>query len=247
MLLQGNIYIEKVLEILNKVLENQDENIRRTAEKFADTFERGNSIFIFGCSHAGIIAEEMFYRTGGLAIINPIFNPTLMLNTRPATMTTKAERLVGFGRGILESTEAKRGDTLLIHSVSGRNTVTVEMAQAAKEKGIYVIALTNLTYSKNVNSRHSSGYRLYESADLVIDNCGDFEDGTITMEGFDQRIGPTSTVVGAAIANAIVVETADILLSRGIQPPIYRSANVDGGDKFNKALVENYKDRIHYL
>lgn len=93
----GYAYIEYAKEILEKIQKTQYENIKAAAEKMAEVVEKGNSIFVFGCSHAGIITEELFYRTGGFALINPIFNPTLMLNTRPITMTTKAERLDGFG------------------------------------------------------------------------------------------------------------------------------------------------------
>ena len=247
MLVYGKKYFERIMEILETVLDTQQEKIVLAAQKFAEVFENGNSIYVFGCSHAGIIAEELFYRTGGLAVINPIFNPTLMLNTRPVTMTSTAERLEGFGSAILNQSPVKAGDAILIHSVSGRNPVVIEIALEAKKIGLFVIALTNLTYSQNVTSRHSSGNKLYDVADIVINNCGDFEDGTITLEGLNQTIGPSSTVIGAAIGNAIVIETAHILLEKGITPPVYRSANVDDGDAFNKELVEKYKDRIHYL
>lgn len=123
----------------------------------------------------------------------------------------------------------------------------IDIALAAKEQGAYVIALTNLDYSSKVTSRHSNKKRLFEIADLVIDNCGDFEDVAIKIEGFDQKIGATSTIAGATIVNSIVVQASYILLSEGISPPIFHSANVDGGDEFNRNLMKENKDRIHYL
>jgi uncharacterized phosphosugar-binding protein len=240
-------YIQHVQEIINKVNSEQSVNIESAAKIMAEAITRGHTIFAFGCSHAGILVEELFYRTGGLAVINPIFNPTLMLNTRPVTLTSRMERLEGFGTEIIDSSPMTTGDVVLIHSVSGRNPVSIDAALEAKKKGAYVIALTNLTYSKRVASRHSSGKNLYQVADLVIDNCGDFEDSSIPVEGLNQKVAPTSTAVGALIVNSILVETVAILVDNGISPPVFHSANVDGGDEANRQIFVKYKDQIHYL
>lgn len=243
----GHEYIEYAKEVLGKIQKTQQDNIHLAAEKIANGVENGNRIFAFGASHAGIVVEELFYRTGGFALINPIFNPTLMLNTRPVTMTSKAERLEGFGREIIRESPLREGDIIIIHSVSGRNSVIVDIALESRYKKAYVIAITNMEYSKKVLSRHSSNKKLFEVANLVIDNCGDFEDASMKLEGFNQKIGPTSTIAGAAIGNAIVVEASQILLNKGISPPIFHSANVDGGDEFNKKILEKYRDRIFYI
>ena len=243
----GLKYLEYSSKILGEIMKTQYGNIKVAAEKLAETVEKGNTIFVFGCSHAGIVSEELFYRTGGFALVNPIFNPTLMLNTRPVTLTSQAERLAGFGKVIIDQSPLQAGDLLIIHSVSGRNTVVVDAAFTAKSKGAYVVAITNLEYSSQVTSRHFSGKRLFEVADLVIDNCGDFEDAAIQIEGLQQKIGATSTIAGAAIGNAIIVEASQVLHSKGIDPPIFHSANVDGGDEFNRKMMERYRDKIHYL
>lgn len=243
----GYKYLEIANNLIEKIQKTQYDNIKKAAEKIAEVVENGNNIFAFGCSHASIVTQELFYRTGGFALINPIFNPTLMLNTRPATLTSKAERLEGFGKEIIQESPLKNGDLIIIHSVSGRNPVVIDVALEAKKIGAYVIAITNIEYSKGVSSRHSNGKRLFEVSDLVIDNCGDFEDSAVQIDDFKQKIGPTSTIAGAAIGNAIVVETSSILKSRGIEPPIFHSANVDGGDEFNKKMLEEYKDRIFYM
>lgn len=243
----GYKYLEIANNLIEKIQKTQYDNIKKAAEKIAEVVENGNNIFAFGCSHASIVTQELFYRTGGFALINPIFNPTLMLNTRPATLTSKVERLEGFGKEIIQESPLKNGDLIIIHSVSGRNPVVIDVALEAKKIGAYVIAITNIEYSKGVSSRHSNGKRLFEVSDLVIDNCGDFEDSAVQIDDFKQKIGPTSTIAGAAIGNAIVVETSSILKSRGIEPPIFHSANVDGGDEFNKKMLEEYKDRIFYM
>ncbi len=244
-------YIENYLNHLKNMLDDiektQMNSMDRAAGIIADAIESGNTIYAFGASHAGILAEELFYRTGGLALINPIFSPTLMLNTRPVTITSQMERLEGFGKILLNSVPIDKGDVLIIHSVSGRNAVSIEMALKAKELGARVIVITNLNYSKSVTSRHSSGKLLYKTGDVVIDNCGDFEDSSIKIEGMEQKIAPTSTATGAAIVNSVVLGVVEKLLQKGITPPVFHSANVDGGDEFNKRIFDEYRDRIHYL
>lgn len=240
-------YIAHIHKLLDQILDTQEAVIDICAESISRVIQEQHAVFVFGASHAGILAQEMFYRTGGLAVLNPILPSEVMLNTRPVTQTSAMERIEGYGEVILNHTPIQAGDILIIHSVSGRNTIAIEMALAAKQKGIQVIAITNLTYSKQVTSRHRSGKRLYECADYVIDNCGDFEDSCMLLEGMDQKIAPTSTVCGAAIVNMLLIEVVEYLLKQGIEPPIFHSANVDGGDAFNQALLEKYKDQIYYM
>ena len=240
-------YYENIQEIQNNVLTKQKQNIEKAGNLFAETIKNGGTLYAFGASHAGILAEELFYRTGGLALINPLFSPTLMLNTRPATVTSQMERLEGFGNVILNGSKAISGDTILIHSVSGRNTVSIDMAIAAKEKGMKVVVITNMAYTKQVTSRHSSGKNLYEFADLVIDNHGEYEDSSLLLDGMNQKVAPTSSVIGCMIVNMILISTVEHLLKLGIDPPVFRSANVDDGDEANKVIFEKYKDKIHYM
>jgi len=239
-------YYEKIQLIQQKVVHQESELIEKVGQLFAETIEKNQTIYAFGASHAGIVVEELFYRTGGLALINPLFNATLMLNTRPVTLTSQMERLEGFGARILQSSAAIAEDTLLIHSVSGRNAVAIDMAIEARKKGMKVVAITNLDYSKQVVSRHASGKKLYELADYVINNHGEFEDACLLLKMMDQKIAPTSSVIGCMIVNLILIATVSCLLKKGIKPPIFHSANVEGGDEFNETLFQKYKDQIHY-
>lgn len=118
---------------------------------------------------------------------------------------------------------------------------------AAKEAGATVIAITNLSYSRSVTSRHPSGKRLCDLADIVLDNHGEIGDAAVTIEGMDQKVSPTSTVAGAVMLNAIVAALVQKLVDSGMErPPIFYSANLDGGDELNRTLYEEYKDSIHY-
>ncbi len=245
--MHGETYIQIVNECIAKAWETGRETIAQAATWMAETIEQKRNVFVFGCSHAGILAEEVFYRTGGLAVINPIFFPGFMLNTRPITMTSSLERIPGLGKTILTQNHVGEGDLLILHSVSGRNTVPVEMAIEAGKAGVRTICITNLAYSHAVTSRHPEGKRLFEVCDLIIDNCGVTGDAAVTLEGLAEKIGPTSTAVGAALLNALVIEAVEKMIADGIVPPVFMSANLDGGDAHNAKIFEEYKNNIFYM
>ena len=168
----ANKYFSELNKVLNKIQSTQLENIKSAANIIVETSLNGRNIYAFGCNHAGLLAQELFYRSGGLAIINPILAPGLALDVFPVTLTTDMERLEGYGEAIVTQFGLQKGDVLIIHSVSGRNNVTIDMAIKARKLGVKVISLTNLEYSSRVVSRHKSGKRLFEVSDLVLDNCG---------------------------------------------------------------------------
>lgn len=240
-------YGEHLIELIKKVSETQNNAINQSANLIAHAIVNHNSIFAFGASHAGMLAMELFYRTGGLVHINPIFAADLMSNVRPATLTSDIERLEGYGTLILKNAPVKQGDILILHSVSGRNAVTIDMAIEAHRLGLKVIVITNVSYTNQVTSRHSSHKKLMDCGDVVIDNCGEFEDSSYTLAGMNQKMGPTSTVIGAFIVNSLAIEVARNLIDLNIEVPVFHSANVDGGDEHNKLLMEKYAANIFYM
>ena len=155
--------------------------------------------------------------------------------------------LPGLARLVFESAGVKAGDVLIVHSNSGRNTVAIEMAEIARGKGVRVVALTSVAHSQSVESRHPKGYRLLDVADLVIDNCGIPGDAVVKLDQFDQRCGATSTVVGATLMNAAICEAVELLLQRGIVPPVTKSANLDNSDEHNQKIWDHYAGRLIYL
>jgi len=245
--MKGTAYMEVVAETLRRAWDTQTETIDQVTTLIADAIERKSNVFVFGCSHAGILAEEVFYRTGGLVTVNPIFFPGFMLNTRPITMTSKLERLPGLAKIIIDENHVKKDDVLLIHSVSGRNTVPVEMAEYCRKLGVHTVAITSLAYSQSVTSRAPSGKHLFEACDLVLDNCGVPGDAAMKLDGLPEAIGPTSTAVGAALMNGLVIESVEKLIARGIVPPVFMSANLDGGDAHNRKIFDEYADNIFYM
>lgn len=239
-------YLENAIELLKKVKEDQRDKIVKAAEMTADSVENGGMLFVFGTGHSHMLAEELFYRAGGLVDVYPILEESLMLHNG-AAKSSDIERLEGYAAIILKHTPIKRGDTIIIASNSGRNALTVEMATESQKLGANVIALTSLAHSTAQAPRHSSGKKLYEVADLVIDNQSCVGDASVRFDEIGKNVGATSSVVGCAILEAIVCEAVGILINRGKKPNVYLSSNVSGGDEVNEAYFEKYTSKIKPL
>lgn len=245
--MSARAYFETVIDTLRTVMETQQEPIAAAAQMLVDAIAEDRSIYSFGASHSFILTEELVYRTGGLMLVNPIYPHGMNLFVRPMTATSRMERVLGLGATLLASSTAKAGDVLLIASTSGRNAVVIDMAIAAREQGIHVIGITALSYTQGVSSRHPSGKKLADLCDVLIDNGAPYGDAAVQVPGFAQKVGPLSTVTGAAIVDALVAEVVDRLVKQGIQPPVFMSANLDGGDDYNARLLAENKHRIHYM
>lgn len=237
-------YLSAVIQLLQKVQATQAEAIERAAQVIAQAIQADHLLYVFGPTHAGLLAQELFYRAGGLVPVNPILPPGLTTDVRPITLTSQLERLPGLGARIIAETPIAAGDVLIAHSVSGRNAAVVEIAQGAKERGAFVIALTSLEYSQAVAPRQAGMPRLFEVADLVLDDCAPVGDALVDLPGLPQKVGPSSTVTGAAILNAVVARTALLLLERTGDCPVYMSANLDGGDAHNQKWLSHYRGRL---
>jgi uncharacterized phosphosugar-binding protein len=240
-------YLDLVINLLQEVRDTQGEAIERAAQVIADAIQADHLVYVFGASHAGILAQELFYRAGGMVPVNPILPPGLTTDVRPVTLTSKLERLPGLGAQIIAETPVARGDVLIVHSVSGRNVVTVEVAQGGKQRGAFVIAVTSLEYSRSVSPRHPGSPRLFEVADLVLDNRAPVGDALVELPGLPQKVGPSSTVTGAAMLNAVIARAASLILERGGDAPVFLSANLDGGDEHNQKWLAHYRGRLTYL
>jgi uncharacterized phosphosugar-binding protein len=241
-------YLAKVIDLLHQISDEEGPAAEQAAVLIADAIESGHNIFAFGCTHSSLPIQDLVYRAGGLMLVNPIFGPGIAaLDIRPATLSSGIERLSGYARAILNSTPIKNGDVLILVSVSGRNAVPVEMAQLAQERGIKVIGLTSRAYSGAVTSRHPSGKKMHDFADIVLDNKVDKGDAVLSAEGVPQKFCPASGVTSTALLHALVGATIQELLNRGITPPVILAANVDGGAEYNARLFKKYKDHIFYM
>jgi uncharacterized phosphosugar-binding protein len=240
-------YLSQIIGLLEQARSTQAEVMEKAAHVITSALQDDHLLYVFGSSHAGILTQELFYRAGGLVPVNPIFPPGLTTDVRPITLTSRLERLAGLGTQIVVESPLRPGDVLIVHSVSGRNAAAVEIAQQAQQRGVYVIALTSMAYSTAVQPRQAGMPRLFEVADLVLDNCAPKGDALVEIPGMAQKVAPCSTVLGAAILNAIVARVAALLLEQTGDAPVFMSANLDGGDEHNQRWLEHYRGRLTYL
>ncbi len=232
----GQRYLAVTQDLLARLAQEEWPNISAAADLVADALERGGTVHAFGSGHSHLLAEEVFYRAGGLVGVRPILFEGLMLHASPP-LGTALERMPGLAAALLEDHLIAPGDVLIIASNSGSNVVVSELAQAARRGGARVIALTSLRHATSAAARPGHHPLLHEVADVVIDNGGLVGDAAIEVAGFDRNVAPTSTVVGAAILNAMVAEVVERLVERGFKPDVYKSSNVEGGDEANAGFL----------
>jgi uncharacterized phosphosugar-binding protein len=240
-------YLELLGTRLEEVRTAERAALAQAAEAMASTLEREGMIYVFGCGHSAALSMDIFYRAGGLMLVQPIFAEETLLHRWPVTETTDWERKEGWAPKLFPQSGARAGDVMIVLSTSGRNGAPVDMALTAKAAGLTVIGVTSREYAGSLPSRHSSGKRLHEVADIVVDNHSSAGDAEVALPGLEQKVGPMSTAVGAALLQALVVQTVANLLARGQTPPVFVSANLPGGDEHNQAVLARYRGRIRYL
>lgn len=239
-------YLRNIQKLLEKLENTQEQVIEQVAEVCADCIYNGGLLYFFGTGHSHMICEEPFYRAGGLASIYPILETDLMLH-EGASKSSSYERLEGLGNVVVSHTPLGKGDVLFLISNSGRNCAIIDAALEAKKRGAVTVAITSMNHTLNVTSRHSSSLNLYQVCDFVLDNGGVVGDASVSLDGLPQKIAPTSSVIDITLVNLVLVNTVELLLQKGMTPPVFTSANTDQGDSANKNILETYKSRIPSL
>ncbi|MDE2485661.1 MAG: SIS domain-containing protein, partial [candidate division NC10 bacterium] len=233
-------YYEAVVRVLGEIQQTQAEAIDSASDLIFSSLLADGVIHVFGSGHSQLVAEEAFHRAGGLVPVNTMTEPFLSPLT-PPKKSGRLERLSGIAAILLDYHAPQPGEVLIIISNAGINPVSVELALEAKKRELTVIAITSLRHAQAVASRHASGKRLCEVADLVIDNGGEAGDGALTFPGLTAKVGPTSLVAGAFIMNSIICRVVERFVAKGLTPPVYLSANLPGGDEHNRHLEAKYK------
>lgn len=243
---QIDAYFANLQRLLDTIRKTQAAAMQQAAGCLAKALAAEKRIFAFGTGHSHMLALELFYRAGGLVRIYPVLESALMLH-ESASKSSALERLEGYGTALFSHHQPQAGDVLLVFSNSGRNAATVEFARLCREHGVAVVALTSLQHAATGASRHTSGKKLHEFADVVLDNCGCVGDASLTVPGLKTPVAPTSTAAGAAILNAIVAQAVANLTEQGFTPEVFYSSNVDGGDAINQTYLQRYKGEIPSL
>ncbi len=234
----GRRYLRTVTDLVARLLDQEWPRIAAAADLMTDAIASGHVIHAFGSGHSHMLAEELFYRAGGLVRVRPILFEGLMLHAS-APLSTTLERMPGLAAILLSDHPIDAGDVLILGSNSGSNAVTTELASLARAAGARTIGVTSLRHATSSTARVHGGQRLHELVDVAIDNGGAVGDAAVEVEGLGARVAPTSTVVGAAILEALVAETVERLVARGVTPEVYASSNVAGGDAANDRYLRS--------
>jgi uncharacterized phosphosugar-binding protein len=240
-------YFETLIGRLADVRARQKEAIDQAAEVCATSIAADKLVFSFGTGHGALPALEMFPRTGTIVGFRPIVESTMISFHRVwGDMGARQYRFIhaveGYGEAILRSHQLDPADSMALFSHSGVNAVILDVALGAKEKGLKVIGVTSLPHSAATASRHSSGKRLFEVADVVIDTGASLSDASLRIEGLEAPVGANSTSLTIAIAHAIVSATAEKLVARGVRPFVMVNPNTAGKEAANAVNDRNYEE-----
>src|SRR4051794_19226178 len=227
-------YFRAIGELQHRVLDAQRDLLATVAQRMADVILANGRIFVFGTGHSHMLAEEGYCRAGGLMSVQPIFYTALMLH-ESIPLEAKVERTLGLAVDLLDRSGIKSGEMLFVYSNSGVNQCPVEMAVEAKKRGVTVVSMSSVEFSK-IAPLSAIGKKLWEVSDFAIDNCGVPGDGIIEVPGLKWKCGPTSTVIGAMLWNSLVVETTFRIQAAKGNAPVMASFNMPGAREYSKSM-----------
>lgn len=231
-------YQRLINESMEYIVNEESGAIEEAAAMMSVCIQKERKIYFFGTGHSYMISQEVFARAGGYAGFIPILENELGMNH--AFKSTFIERTVEYADVLMGLYPFEKGDVIVMTSNSGRNPLLIEMALRLKERGVHIIALTALAASKNSSSRHKSGLRLFELADIVLDNRSPYGDAGIAHTE-EIWTGPTSTILSVFIVQLLVSAFVQLEIERGVDVPVFRSSNVDNGDEYNERLFGMYR------
>lgn len=246
-----DLYYKEVIGIIDEIRFTEKEHILQAAHMIADQVAQDKLVYVFGPGgHSNLAAMEVFFRAGGLMHVSAILNQETMLSSG-ALKSMQTERLPGYGKIVVNDYGIGKGDLLVVVNAYGINSATIDAALTAKENGAKVIGVSSVEHASTCPldhpARHPSKKNLHDIVDCHVDCKVKLGDATIKLEGFEQKIGALSTYANAYVMNSIVVEAINILVSRGINPPVWRSGNCPGGDEWNNQFIERFRGAVRCL
>jgi uncharacterized phosphosugar-binding protein len=245
-------WLEEARAAMDRIEATQMENIRRAAEVMAGSIGADRWVHTFGCGHATLPIEEMYPRIGGFVGFHPMIELPLSFFTHitgemGVHQFVFLERVEGYGQQIMKGYTFDPRDTMWILSHSGLNNVNIDVATEAKAQGMMLVVTGSAEAFRDKPARHSSGRKLFELADIVVDTCVPAVDASVPLENHVDRVGPVSTMAFTTAVWMVITTVAEILVERGHQLHIHPSHNIPGDttahDRLNAALAE-YKRRI---
>lgn len=247
------LYAKEILLLLESIEQTQKEPLARAGRLIADAIAQNRRVHVLGTgAHSMMAAEEVLWRAGGLAAWNPILDPGTNL-VHGAKRSISFERLPGYAVAVLDANNvgSDLGEIMVLVNAYGIDPMCVGAALECHKRGVKVIAITSTAYGQNVPAdsplRHVSGQNLYEVADVFLDSHVPLGDAVIPVDGVEQKIGSASTICNCFLMNALQAEVAAQLVAQGVEPPVFMSANLPGGDEANRRWEEKYGSLSRYM
>ena len=247
-----NLYKTSIFDILNKIAAGI-ENIQAAASAVAEVIARDDTVHVIGPGgHSNMAVEEVFWRAGGFAAMNAILDPGTNL-IHGAARSMAIERTPGYGIKVLDAYRVGRkpGEVIIIANAYGVNSMCIDIVEEAKKRQMKTIGVTSRSYADELPgdhaARHPSAKNLYQEVDYFLNNHLPYGDAIVDIEGTQRKMGPTSTFCNVFTINLLMIETAKRLIAMDIEPPIFISGNMPGGDEANKNLIEKYIPKVKHL
>ena len=247
--MSARAYQERIGSVLNKVWQTQIANIEKASAVMADTIASGGLVHMFGSGHSVLPVQDMFPRYGAYPGFRPLMDMRLMWTNVVGSGGAKGllwlERREGYAQVLFENEPIRKGDVMLVFSHGGLNAVGIEVLMEAKQRGLTTVAVTSMDNYKKREAVHSSGKKLADVADIVIDNCTPAEDALVEIDKWKAPVAAGSTIAFITIAMSIVAQVAANLAAKGLKPPVFVSPNVPGipPDQMNR-VYDEYQQRL---
>lgn len=244
-------FFDNISDIIQKVESEQEGNIQSAADEMCRAIKEDRLIYLFGGGgHTCLVMQELFWRAGGLANLCPMIDFAIHPVT-PAYLYLGHERMHGIGDHLVRYYGVGEGDVVLAFHSYGFNPPTIDLALESKKVGATVVGIASSdwqeTIPKDFHIRHKSGKNLFDIADICIDNYVPFGDCVINVDGFDKPITGISSIADFYIAHRLEMECVKTCVKNGIDPPVWASANIEGGDEKNEVLRQKYNSRVKFL
>jgi uncharacterized phosphosugar-binding protein len=244
-------YMETIIELLNDIKSEPPERLQKVAMLLADHIAQDKLVYLYGPGgHSNMNATEIFFRAGGLMHISAILDEGTMISNG-ALRSMAIERTPGYGKIVIADNQLGQGDILILANAYGINTACIDAALEAKRRGVTTIAVTSVGHAqatpKDHIARHSSKLDLYEACDYYLDSKLKPGDAALAIDGIEPKMGSLSTFANAFLLNSLMMTTAAYLGEKGIEVPVWRSANAPGGDEWNNRFIERFKGRVRWL
>jgi uncharacterized phosphosugar-binding protein len=233
--------------VLDRIEATQTEALDRASTLCADAIAADGLVHLFGTGHSRIPVEELFPRYGSFPGFHPLVELSMTFHTEVVGSNGQRqamfiERTEGLAEVILENFELAPPDVMIVFSASGLSAVPIEIARGARSRGLSVVAVTSREQSLAGDPQHSSGTRLLDHADVVLDLCTPAADALVELDGLSTPVGPGSTLAAVTLVNELKVRTAELLVARGAMPPVLTSAAVVGADESRRLFDAAYAE-----